>query len=55
MAGGTLVGPLLGGFLKETLGWTAMTWGLGLFVASGAIPIVGKQPLILGESYSNPL
>ncbi|KAH9221186.1 major facilitator superfamily domain-containing protein [Leptodontidium sp. 2 PMI_412] len=39
MAGGTLVGPLLGGFLKETLGWTAMTWGLGLFVASGAIPI----------------
>ncbi|KAH7321432.1 major facilitator superfamily domain-containing protein [Rhexocercosporidium sp. MPI-PUGE-AT-0058] len=42
MAGGTLVGPVLGGYLKEALGWTAMTWGLGLFVASGAIPVVRK-------------
>ncbi|PVH85381.1 MFS general substrate transporter [Cadophora sp. DSE1049] len=39
MAGGTLVGPVLGGYLKETFGWTTMTWGLGIFVASGAIPV----------------
>ncbi|KAG4416864.1 hypothetical protein IFR04_010006 [Cadophora malorum] len=39
MAGGTLVGPVLGGYLKETFGWTTMTWGLGICAASGAIPV----------------
>ncbi|KAH7393097.1 major facilitator superfamily domain-containing protein [Cadophora sp. MPI-SDFR-AT-0126] len=43
MAGGTLVGPMLGGYLKDTFGWTAMTWGLGIFVASGAIPVVSLR------------
>ena len=43
MAGGTLVGPVLGGYLKETFGWTTMAWGLGICVASGAIPVVSSQ------------
>ena len=40
MAGGTLVGPILAGWLKAQYGWTVMTWALGAFSASGAIIVV---------------
>lgn len=40
LAGGTLGGPVIAGYLKESFGWTTMTWGLGALVASGAVPVV---------------
>ncbi|KAH8896119.1 MFS general substrate transporter [Thozetella sp. PMI_491] len=39
MASGALVGPIFAGYMKETFGWTAMAWGMGVSVASGAIPV----------------
>lgn len=40
LAGGTLGGPVIAGYLKEKFGWNVMTWGLGALVASGAVPVV---------------
>lgn len=40
LAGGTLGGPVIAGYLKESFGWNVMAWGLGALVASGAIPVV---------------
>jgi MFS family permease len=40
MAGGTLVGPILAGWLKAQFGWIALTWSLGAFSLSGAFLVV---------------
>jgi MFS family permease len=40
MAGGTLAGPVLAGWLKEQFGWRVMTWALGAFSVSGAVMAV---------------
>lgn len=40
MAAGTLVGPVLAGWLKEQFGWEVMCWVMGAFVASGSVPVV---------------
>ena len=37
-AGGTLIGPLWGGFVVAKAGWSTMTWTLGLLAVSSAIP-----------------
>lgn len=37
---GTVVGPVVGGWLKDTYGWGTMTLVLGLLAFSGAIPSV---------------
>lgn len=37
-AAGTLIGPLWGGLVESNSGWSTMTWTLGLFSASGAVP-----------------
>ena len=39
-AAGTIVGPVWAGYAYETLGWTAMSWTLAVFSASGAVPVV---------------
>jgi MFS family permease len=58
MAGGTMIGPILAGLLKEKFGWSAMTWALGGLAASGAVPVVCLIPLcqfkalIISQHYS---
>ena len=37
-AGGTLIGPLWGGFVVAKAGWSTMTWTLGLLAVASAIP-----------------
>lgn len=39
---GTVVGPVLGGWLKNNYGWGTMTLALGILAASGAIPGVSS-------------
>ncbi|KAI0179583.1 MFS general substrate transporter [Hypoxylon sp. FL1284] len=36
--GGT-IGPLWAGYVVDSAGWGAMTWSIGLWAASGAVPI----------------
>lgn len=50
MAAGTLVGPVLAGFLKETFGWNVMTLAMGALVASGAFPVVCNLFLVFPDS-----
>ncbi|KAI9858892.1 MAG: hypothetical protein M1813_007194 [Trichoglossum hirsutum] len=44
-AGGTLVGPIWGGFIESKAGWGTMGWSLGLLSALSAIPAVSQIPL----------
>lgn len=45
---GTVVGPVVGGWLKDDYGWNTMTLALGLVAISGAIPSVSWcLPLLL--------
>lgn len=37
-AGGTLVGPIWGGFIERSAGWGTMTWTLGLISVCSALP-----------------
>jgi len=37
-AAGSMIGPLWGGFVNQYAGWGTMTWTLGLFSATGAVP-----------------
>jgi MFS family permease len=37
-AGGTLIGPIWAGFVKNTAGWSTMAWTLGLLSGVTAIP-----------------
>jgi len=37
-AAGTLIGPIWSGFVEAKAGWGTMTWTLGLFSVTGAIP-----------------
>lgn len=39
-AGGTLVGPLLAGFIREHYSWGTMAWVLGLVSGVTAVPVV---------------
>ena len=39
-AGGTLVGPIWGGFIERSAGWGTMTWTLGLISVCSALPAV---------------
>ena len=39
-AGGTLIGPIWGGFVVARAGWDTMAWSLGLLSALSAIPAV---------------
>ena len=46
-AGGQLVGPILGGFLKARLGWNTMTLAIALITAATAVAnalYAGEQP-----------
>ena len=40
LATATMLGPLCSGFLKTRYGWNFMSMILGVFSASGAIPVV---------------
>jgi len=48
-AGGSIVGPLLAGYLKDGIGWGAMAWCLGLLSGVTAIPVL----LLLGGWIGN--
>lgn len=37
-AAGTLTGPVWSGYVEQAAGWGTMSWSLGLFSISGAIP-----------------
>lgn len=37
-AAGTLIGPIWSGYVNDVAGWGTMSWSLGLFSISGAIP-----------------
>jgi MFS family permease len=37
-AAGTLIGPIWAGYVEDAAGWGTMSWTLGLFSATGAIP-----------------
>ncbi|KUJ18070.1 MFS transporter-like protein [Mollisia scopiformis] len=37
-AAGTLIGPVWSGYVEQAAGWGTMSWSLGLFSISGAIP-----------------
>ncbi|KAF4997631.1 hypothetical protein FDECE_12024 [Fusarium decemcellulare] len=37
-SGGSLVGPILGGMIKDSAGWGAVGWSLGIVVLVSAIP-----------------
>ncbi|CAD6440347.1 c0c59c18-4149-4ee3-8936-c40daf1feff5 [Sclerotinia trifoliorum] len=37
-AAGTLIGPIWAGYVKDYAGWGTMTWSLGLFSLTGALP-----------------
>ena len=39
-AGGTLIGPIWGGFVSLKAGWNTMAWSLGVLCALSAIPAV---------------
>ncbi|RHZ63668.1 hypothetical protein CDV55_106222 [Aspergillus turcosus] len=39
-AAGSIVGPFLAGFIRESAGWGTMTWVLGLLMGVSAIPIL---------------
>ncbi|KAL2863393.1 MFS transporter [Aspergillus lucknowensis] len=43
-AGGSLVGPFLTGFIRESAGWGTMAWVLGLIVGTTGVPVL----LLLG-------
>ncbi|KAL4734556.1 major facilitator superfamily domain-containing protein [Aspergillus similis] len=40
-AGGSLAGPFLAGFIRESAGWGTMAWVLALVVGSTGVPILG--------------
>ncbi|KAL3432096.1 MFS transporter [Aspergillus tetrazonus] len=40
-AGGSLAGPFLAGFIRETAGWGTMAWVLALVVGSTGVPVLG--------------
>ncbi|MCJ1374020.1 hypothetical protein MMC20_005250 [Loxospora ochrophaea] len=40
-AGGTLLGPIWGGYIKQRAGWGTMAWTLGLLSAVSVVPAVG--------------
>jgi len=48
-AGGSIVGPLLAGYIKDGFGWGAMAWCLGLLSGVTAIPVL----LLLGGWIGN--
>lgn len=37
-AAGSLIGPLWAGYVRDEAGWGTMSWSLGLFSLSGAVP-----------------
>ncbi|PQE21104.1 hypothetical protein CJF32_00005541 [Rutstroemia sp. NJR-2017a WRK4] len=37
-AAGTLIGPVWSGYVRDSAGWGTMSWSLGLFSLTGAIP-----------------
>ena len=37
-AAGTLIGPVWAGYVRDAAGWGTMTWSLGLFSFTGAVP-----------------
>ncbi|KAJ5348901.1 uncharacterized protein N7506_002154 [Penicillium brevicompactum] len=39
-AAGSIVGPFLAGFIRESAGWNTMTWVLGLIAGVSAIPML---------------
>ncbi|KAI9742196.1 MAG: hypothetical protein M1818_004096 [Claussenomyces sp. TS43310] len=39
-AAGSLVGPIWAGYVRAGAGWGTMTWTLGLFCVSGAVPVL---------------
>ncbi|KAI9370699.1 MFS general substrate transporter [Aspergillus egyptiacus] len=39
-AGGSLVGPFLAGFIRESEGWGTMTWALALIVGVTGVPVL---------------
>ncbi|KAL4749154.1 hypothetical protein BDW72DRAFT_204983 [Aspergillus terricola var. indicus] len=40
-AGGSLAGPFLAGFIRESAGWVTMAWVLALVVGSTGVPVLG--------------
>jgi MFS family permease len=40
-AGGSLAGPFLAGFIRESAGWGTMAWVLALVVGSTGVPVLG--------------
>ncbi len=45
-AGGTLIGPLWGGFVERKAGWATVGWSLGLFVGVSVVPAVSTVTIL---------
>lgn len=50
-AAGSMVGPFLAGFIRESAGWSTMSWVIGLLMGVSAIPIL----LFLGGPIWKPM
>ena len=50
-AAGTLIGPIWAGYVRDSAGWGTMSWSLGLFSLTGAVPcLIWTGGLITGDN-----